>query len=160
MQLVANELCHLNCIISFRYYGPWLVLCIVMVTFLMAISCVIHYRVSLFLLPTGFANHAYKYLIWCFVLIIVEETKQRKCRVCWTKYGCSKGTVNTQLYAYLVHLYTKYLNWQNLWRDEIKPLMPYPWIYIATFVFPVINRCVNNYHISEDYVVVWVKVHV
>lgn len=91
MQLVANELCHLNCIISFRYYGPWLVLCIVMVTFLMAISCVIHYRVSLFLLPTGFANHAYKYLIWCFVLIIVEETKQRKCRVCWTKYGCSKG---------------------------------------------------------------------
>lgn len=23
--------------------------------------------------------------------------------------------------------------------------MPYPWIYIATFVFPVINRCVRNY---------------
>ena len=63
------------------------------------------------------------------------------------------------MHNYLVNLYTNYLNWQNLWRDEIKPLMPYPWIYIATFVFPVINRCVNNYHISEYYVLVWVKVH-
>ena len=42
-------------------------------------------------------------------------------------------------------VYYNYLNRQNLWREEIKPLMPYPWIYIATFVFPVINRCVRNY---------------
>ena len=81
---------------------------------------------------------------WIYNIVLADPTiAMLYCQ----SYGCYNQTWSLVVFFFcfffvilIVLFYCAGVKLQKLWREEIRPLMVFPWIYIAILIFPYINR--------------------
>ena len=128
---------------STRFYIPVLIISIILIVILIIIFCIVKRRVSRML---HYIINRWHKLQTCDHRNLRLESLQGS-TIQLKKH--KRWSVNFALYINCFGFIFKsviLLNLQKLWEEEIRPLVVFPWIYIAILIFPYINRQVSWSH--------------